>query len=93
MDVYDYDIGRVKRCVIHCAAPNGLIYPFCAYNSGPTYREKIERKYSMPHGIVKSVPACQAASLSALSARYPTVVGYLYAAWQAITEAGNHGGP
>jgi 7,8-dihydro-6-hydroxymethylpterin dimethyltransferase len=48
MDVYNYDIERVKRCVIHYAAPNGLIYPFCAYNSGPTYREKIERKYSMP---------------------------------------------
>ncbi len=48
MDSYNYDIERVKRCVIHYAAPNGLIYPFCAYNSGPTYREKIERKYSMP---------------------------------------------
>ncbi|MGH9481012.1 MAG: hypothetical protein ACRD1L_02870, partial [Terriglobales bacterium] len=29
-------------------APNGLIYPFCTYNSGPVYREKIEKKYSMP---------------------------------------------
>lgn len=48
MDSYNYDIERVKRCVIHYAAPNGLIYPFCAYNAGPTYREKIERKYSMP---------------------------------------------
>ncbi|MGA2328160.1 MAG: tetraether lipid synthase Tes [Bryobacteraceae bacterium] len=48
MDSYNYDIERVKRCVIHYAAPNGLIYPFCAYNSGPVYREKIERKYSMP---------------------------------------------
>jgi 7,8-dihydro-6-hydroxymethylpterin dimethyltransferase len=48
MDAYNYDIERVKRCVIHYAAPNGLIYPFCAYNGGPTYREKIERKYSMP---------------------------------------------
>jgi len=48
MDSYNYDVERVKRCVIHYAAPNGLIYPFCAYNSGPTYREKIERKYSMP---------------------------------------------
>jgi uncharacterized radical SAM superfamily Fe-S cluster-containing enzyme len=34
--------------VIHYAAPNGLIYPFCAYNAGPTFREKIEKKYSMP---------------------------------------------
>ena len=43
MDSYNYDVERVKRCVIHYAAPNGLIYPFCAYNSGPVYRERIER--------------------------------------------------
>jgi len=48
MDSYNYDTERVKRCVIHYAAPNGLIYPFCAYNSGPVFREKIERKYSIP---------------------------------------------
>ncbi len=48
MDAYDYDIERVKRCVIHYAAPNGLLYPFCAYNSGIVFREKIEKKYSLP---------------------------------------------
>ncbi len=48
MDSYNYDVERVKRCVIHYAAPNGLLYPFCAYNAGPTFREKIERKYSVP---------------------------------------------
>ena len=48
MDSYNYDVERVKRCVIHYAAPNGLLYPFCAYNAGPTFREKIEKKYSMP---------------------------------------------
>ncbi len=48
MDAYNYDVERVKRCIIHYAAPNGLIYPFCAYNSGPTYREMIEKKYSVP---------------------------------------------
>lgn len=47
MDHYNYDVERVKRCVIHYAAPNGLIYPFCAYNSGPTFRERIEREYSI----------------------------------------------
>ncbi len=36
MDSYNYDVERVKRCVIHYAAPNGRIYPFCAYNSGPS---------------------------------------------------------
>jgi len=48
MDQYNYDVNRVKRCLIHYAAPNGLLYPFCAYNSGPTFREKIEKKYSVP---------------------------------------------
>jgi len=47
MDAYNYDVERVKRCVVHYAAPNGLLYPFCTYNSGPCYREKIERKYSI----------------------------------------------
>jgi uncharacterized radical SAM superfamily Fe-S cluster-containing enzyme len=48
MDSYNYDVERVKRCVIHYAAPNGLIYPFCAYNSGPVYRERIEKQFSIP---------------------------------------------
>jgi len=48
MDAYNYDIARVKRCIIHYAAPNGLLYPFCAYNSGPVFREKIEKEYSVP---------------------------------------------
>jgi len=30
--------------VIHYAAPNGLIYPFCAYNSGPTYSMPFEKQ-------------------------------------------------
>ncbi|HUK87170.1 MAG TPA: hypothetical protein VLT85_05860, partial [Terriglobales bacterium] len=48
MDSYNYDVERVRRCVIHYAAPDGRIYPFCAYNSGPLFREKIERQYSVP---------------------------------------------
>jgi uncharacterized radical SAM superfamily Fe-S cluster-containing enzyme len=48
MDAYNFDVERVKRCVVHYAAPNGLLYPFCTYNSGPCYREKIERKYAIP---------------------------------------------
>ncbi len=47
-DSYNYDIERLKRCVIHYAAPDGKLYPFCAYNSGPTYREKIEKQFSIP---------------------------------------------
>ena len=48
MDSYNYDVERVKRCVIHYAAPNGRIYPFCAYNSGPVYRERVEREFAVP---------------------------------------------
>ncbi len=60
MDAYNYDVERVKRCVIHYAAPNGLIYPFCAYNSGPVFREKIEKKYSVPlaREAAPAVPVC-----------------------------------
>jgi hypothetical protein len=48
MDSYNYDVERVKRCVIHYAAPNGKVYPFCAYNSGPVFRERIEKEFSVP---------------------------------------------
>jgi len=47
-DDYNYDIERVKRCVIHYAVPDGRVIPFCAYNGGPTYRKEIEEKYSIP---------------------------------------------
>jgi len=47
-DSYNYNVDRVKRCCIHYAAPNGRIYPFCTYNSGPIFREKIEREFSVP---------------------------------------------
>jgi uncharacterized radical SAM superfamily Fe-S cluster-containing enzyme len=51
MDAYNYDIERVKRCVIHYSAPNGMVYPFCTYNSGPCYREKIEKEFSVPFDL------------------------------------------
>jgi hypothetical protein len=62
MDSYNYDVERVKRCVIHYAAPNGKIYPFCAYNSGPVYRERIEREFSIPF---EQQPAMKALKLQA----------------------------
>jgi uncharacterized radical SAM superfamily Fe-S cluster-containing enzyme len=46
-DRYNYDVERVKRCVIHYSTPEGMI-PFCAYNSGPVHRERVERKHSVP---------------------------------------------
>lgn len=47
-DNYNYDVERVKRCVIHYATPDGRIIPFCAYNGGPTYRTEVEKKFSVP---------------------------------------------
>lgn len=44
MDAYNYDIERVARCGVHYSAPDGRIYPFCSYNSGPTYRKRVEEK-------------------------------------------------
>jgi uncharacterized radical SAM superfamily Fe-S cluster-containing enzyme len=46
-DVYNFQSDRIKRCVVHYAAPDGRIYPFCTYNSGPYHRERIERQYAV----------------------------------------------
>jgi uncharacterized radical SAM superfamily Fe-S cluster-containing enzyme len=48
MDPYNFDLERVERCCIHYVDPDGRIIPFCAYNSGPTYRTEIESKFSVP---------------------------------------------
>ena len=47
MDAYNYDVDRVRRCVIHYATPDGRMYPFCTYNSGPILRDVIEKKCSV----------------------------------------------
>ena len=46
-DRYNYDVERVKRCVIHYSTPEGM-FPFCAYNSGPIHRTWIEEKHAVP---------------------------------------------
>ena len=48
MDCYNYQVERVKRCVIHYSAPDGRMYPFCSYNSGPVYRDRVEKRHSIP---------------------------------------------
>ena len=47
MDRYNYDVERVKRCVILYSTPDG-VYPFCTINGGPEYRSLIERAYARP---------------------------------------------
>jgi hypothetical protein len=46
MDRFNYDLGRVQRCCIHYATPDGRLIPFCTYNSGPVYREQVWKKYA-----------------------------------------------
>lgn len=49
MDLWNYDIERVKRCCIHYAQPDGRIVPFCAFNVIPQwYRDEIQKKFSVP---------------------------------------------
>ncbi|NQU76344.1 MAG: radical SAM protein, partial [Planctomycetes bacterium] len=40
-DCYNYDVERMKRCVILYSTPEGVL-PFCAYNCGPRYRRFVE---------------------------------------------------
>jgi hypothetical protein len=46
-DRYNFDVERVKRCVIHYSTPEGM-FPFCAYNCGPVHRQSVERKHAIP---------------------------------------------
>ncbi|UCH83295.1 MAG: radical SAM protein [Candidatus Latescibacterota bacterium] len=45
-DAFNFDVVRVKRCLIHYSTPDG-IFPFCTYNSGPVHRERVEKRHSM----------------------------------------------
>ena len=47
MDVWNFDLQRVQRCVIHYALPDGTVRPFCSHNN--IHRELIEKKFSIPY--------------------------------------------
>jgi uncharacterized radical SAM superfamily Fe-S cluster-containing enzyme len=47
-DAYNYQIERVRRCVVEYAAPDGRLYPFCTYNCGPCHRQRIEKQFAVP---------------------------------------------
>jgi len=42
MDRYNFDVERIRRCVILYSTPDG-VYPFCTINGGPTYRPFLEK--------------------------------------------------
>ena len=43
MDSYNFDVNRVRRCVIHYVTPDLKIIPFCAYNN--VHRIGTEEEY------------------------------------------------
>ena len=45
MDLYNFDVNRAKRCVIHYVTPDLKIIPFCAYNN--VHRIRTEEKYAL----------------------------------------------
>lgn len=45
MDNYNYDLERVRRCAVHYSAANGMLYPFCTYNAGHTFRNRVEKAF------------------------------------------------
>ena len=47
MDSYNFDVNRVRRCVVHYITPDLKIIPFCAYNN--IHRVAIEKQYSEKH--------------------------------------------
>jgi hypothetical protein len=47
-DKYNYELDRVQHCVIHYASPDGKLYPFCTWNSGPCHRYRVEEQFSRP---------------------------------------------
>ncbi len=53
-DVYNYQVDRVNRCIVHYTAADGRIYPFCSYNSGPCHRNRVEKQFAVSIGKRKS---------------------------------------
>ena len=47
MDSYNFDVNRVRRCVVHYITPDKKIIPFCAYNN--IHRVAIEKEYAETH--------------------------------------------
>jgi uncharacterized radical SAM superfamily Fe-S cluster-containing enzyme len=48
MDQYNFDVNRVRRCVIHYVTPSMKVIPFCAYNN--IHRIETEETYAQKQG-------------------------------------------
>jgi 7,8-dihydro-6-hydroxymethylpterin dimethyltransferase len=58
-DRYNFDVERVKRCVIHYSTPEGM-FPFCTYNCGPVHRTEVEKKHAVPLDVWRRRNAARA---------------------------------
>ncbi len=45
MDVYNFEVPRAQRCVVHYTGADGKMYPFCTYNGGPCFRQRVEAQF------------------------------------------------
>ena len=54
-DSYNYELDRSRHCVILYAAPNGKLYPFCTWNSGPCHRYIVEKEFAKPFREIKEI--------------------------------------
>ena len=74
-DRYNYDVERVKRCVILYSTPRG-VFPFCTYNCGPQYRELVERDYAAQTGRLRQTPRrAPAGDATGQAAEEPVAIG------------------
>ncbi|MCE4613365.1 MAG: radical SAM protein [Desulfurococcales archaeon] len=49
MDLYNYDVTRVRRCNIHYLSPDGRVIPFCTFNvMEKLYRDYVQEQYKQP---------------------------------------------
>jgi 7,8-dihydro-6-hydroxymethylpterin dimethyltransferase len=48
MDQYNFDVNRVRRCVVHYVTPDLKVIPFCAYNN--VHRIATEEEYAAKKG-------------------------------------------
>ncbi|HPZ10471.1 MAG TPA: hypothetical protein PL110_20440, partial [Candidatus Eremiobacteraeota bacterium] len=46
MDLYNMDVERTSRCIIHYTVPDGRLIPFCTYNN--LYRQDVEKQFGRP---------------------------------------------
>ena len=44
-DSYNFELQRVQNCIIHYGAPDGRLYPFCTWNSGPCHRYRVQNQF------------------------------------------------